>query len=153
MSKNEEYVVKKIENININLYAVRSQDGKWLRSKGLNGHGEKWVDDLSKAKIYTKPGPAKSQITYWGNQYPEYGVPDLVRITTGICEFLDQKTRVAEVLYKNKIKELEDKITSCDREISFNEKDKKSYQEKIERVIENRLTYIQELKKYKNDNG
>ena len=101
----EEYTILKTEEVQLNFYAVRSKDGKWLRKKGYGGSGESWVEDISIARIWGKPGPAKAQITWWATNYPKYGVPDLVRITTGKCEFLDQTERVEK---SKKKKELED---------------------------------------------
>ena len=149
MSKKEEYIIKKTEEVNLNFYAVRSQDGKWFRSKGLYGNGDSWVDDLTKAKIYSKPGPAKSQITFWAKNYPEYGIPDLVRITTGVCEFLDQTDRVTDRVKKIKIKELEDKIRNSQYRINnYFQKTKwdKEYIEKEKVEIER---FKQELEKIK----
>lgn len=94
----------KEEVLDLNFYAVRSKDGKWLKAKkaynsyGSSGGGDSWTDDIAKAKIYSKPGPAKSQITFWATNYPTYGVPDLVMITTGKCVFLDQAERVAKAV-------------------------------------------------------
>lgn len=60
--------VKKVENLNLNFYTVRSQDGKWLRAKrhGYNSFDSNgsWTEDLAEAKIYSKPGPAKTQVTF-----------------------------------------------------------------------------------------
>ncbi len=121
MSK-EEYKIIHTEEIDLNIYAVRSKKGKWLRSKGYNGGGESWVDDFTQAKIYSKPGPAKAQITFWGTHYPEFGVPDLVRITVGTCQYLDQEERVKIAKEKKIIRELKDDILRTEREIENKKK-------------------------------
>lgn len=59
-------------------YIVRNKEGKFLRSKGYGGSGECWVDDLEKAKVWSRPGPAKAQVTWWLTHYPSYGLPEIV---------------------------------------------------------------------------
>lgn len=113
-AKKEEFIVKRTETLDLNFYTVRSQDGRWLRAKkhGYNSldHGRSWTDDLTEAKIYSKPGPAKSQITFWANNYPTFGVPDLVQITTGVCLFLDQENRVKDAIKKKEIASAKRKV-------------------------------------------
>lgn len=98
--KTDDFIVTKVEEIPLNFYAVRSKDGKWLRAKGYRGSGENWVDDITKAKIYGNTQGPKAQITFWASEYPQFGVPDLVRITTGKCEYLDQEERVSKAKIK-----------------------------------------------------
>ncbi len=89
------------ELLTLDLYAVRSKDGKWYCSRGYGGGGSKWVDDINDAKLYSRIGQAKSQVTYWAKHYPEYGVPTLVHITCEPeLEFIDQEARVAKALKK-----------------------------------------------------
>lgn len=149
MSKKEEFTVKKTEEIGLNFYAVRSQDGKWFRSKGYGGFGNSWVDDITKAKIYSKPGPAKTQITYWAKNYPEYGVPDLVRITTGVCEYLDQTERVKDRVQKIKIKEIEHKIRMSEYRINNYLQKTKWDKDYIEKEKNDLIKFKEELNKLK----
>ena len=151
MAKKEEFIIRKTEEVNLNFYAVRSRDGKWLRSKGLYGSGDSWVEDLSKAKFYSKPGPAKSQITFWSKNYPEFGIPDLVRITTGVCEYLDQTDRVKERILKIKEREIQHNIRNSEYRINnYIQKTKldQNYIEKEKKILEK---YKQELEELKND--
>ena len=108
--KTDDYPVTKVEEIPLNFYAVRSKDGKWLRAKGFGGSGESWVSGITKAKIYGSTRAPKAQITFWANNYPKFGVPDLVRITTGKCEYLDQTERVSDIKLKNKVKEADREV-------------------------------------------
>ena len=149
MAKIETFTINKTETVSLNFYAVRSQDGKWFRSKGYGGVGESWVEDITKAKIYSKPGPAKSQVTFWAKNYPEFGVPYLVRITTGVCEYLDQTERVKDRIFKIKQKELEDKIRNAEYRINnYLQKTQwdKTY---IEKEKKNLLKFKEELKSLK----
>jgi hypothetical protein len=95
---------KKIE---LDLYVVRNQDGQFLRSKGYGGSGSKWVDDITKARIYPKIGTARAQVTWFANSYPEYGVPQLVRLTCTGVEVLDETKRVKKTQVSKAKKELE----------------------------------------------
>jgi hypothetical protein len=84
----------------LTLYAVRSQDGKWFRRKGYGGYGASWVDDVEKARIYTKIGHAQTQVSWWSEHYPEYGVPDIVALHVTQQEVLDEKDRVEKAQLK-----------------------------------------------------
>jgi hypothetical protein len=108
--KTDDFTVTKVEEIPLNFYAVRSKDGKWLRAKGYGGSGESWVSDITKAKIYGNTRAPKAQITYWANNYPQFGVPDLVRITTGKCEYLDQEARVSDYKIKKDLKKAQSEV-------------------------------------------
>ena len=78
----------------LEFYMVRSQDGKWLRSKGYNAMGDNWVDDIKKAKVWNKIGPARAQVTFWSTSYPSYGVPEIVVLKATIHSVIDEKSRV-----------------------------------------------------------
>lgn len=87
--------------VNLNFYTVRSKDGKFLRAKkhGMYGNFDtsgSWTENLSEAKIYAKPGPARSQCTWWSKNYPSFGTPDLVLITTGKCFIINEDEKIAE---------------------------------------------------------
>lgn len=110
MAKKEDFTVTRVEEIPLNFYAVRSKDGKWLRAKGYGGSGNSWVDDISKAKIYPSTRGPKAQITFWANNYPQYGVPDLVRITVGKCEYLDQTERVSDSKVRKDVREADKEL-------------------------------------------
>lgn len=111
-------VVVKTESVQLNFYAVCSQDGKWLKSRGMGGFGKHWVDKLVDAKVYQKRGPAMSQVTWWAGNYPEYGTPMLVRISMGTCEFLSQDERVKKAIEKKRQEGLKCKLANLERNIS-----------------------------------
>jgi hypothetical protein len=116
--KPEIFSIKKSEVIELNFYGVRSQDGKWLRSKGQGGYGKSWVDDLADAKLWGNPSAAKSRVTYWANNYPEFGVPELVHITTATCNYLDQSERVEKASEKKKLSEARRKVSLLEDKIN-----------------------------------
>ena len=78
----------------LNLYAVRSKDGKWFRSKGYSGSGESWVKDVNKARIYASSGPARAVVTFFAEKHPDYGVPDLVRLVVTEAITVDESDRI-----------------------------------------------------------
>ena len=114
IKKEEPTLIKRTEDIAINLFAVRNRDGKWFRSKGYNGYGNSWVDNITTAKIYGTASSAKRQVTYWYTHYPEFGMPDLVQITSGKCDILDQTERVKKAAKKKALEIANVKISNLD---------------------------------------
>jgi hypothetical protein len=88
MSNKEKYSVVKTEVIEQSFYIVRNQYGKYLRSKGYMGSGNNWVDDIGRARIYSKPHYAQTQINFWYSKYPDHGKPDLIRVSGVTVEIL-----------------------------------------------------------------
>lgn len=78
----------------LNFYAVRNRDGQWLRRKGYGGYGECWVDDLKSARIYNGPGGARGQVSWWYQNYPSYGCPELVIFTATITEVVNEADNI-----------------------------------------------------------
>ena len=60
------------------IYLVRNQSGQFFRAKGYGGSGDSWVDDMKKARLYTKIGPAKSTVTFFSKKYPKFEVPSIL---------------------------------------------------------------------------
>lgn len=89
----------KIFDMELKLYVVRSKDGKYFKSKGYGGYGDSWKDDINQAKIYTKPGPARAQVTFWATHYPKFGTPDLVElvVTEDNMRIVDEGNRMDKV--------------------------------------------------------
>ena len=75
-----------MDNLTKTFYVVRNKEGKYLHSKGYNGSGECWVEGLEKAKVWSRPGPAKAQRTWWLEHYPCYGAPDVVPLVATLGE-------------------------------------------------------------------
>lgn len=91
--------------INIEFFAVRSKDGKYFRSVGFSGRSN-WVDDIKKAKIYPKIGGARGRVTWFAKNYPEYGVPDIIKITANQAVILNEAERVDKAIKSKEEKEL-----------------------------------------------
>ncbi|MFW6122533.1 MAG: hypothetical protein ACOC80_16760 [Petrotogales bacterium] len=78
----------------IKLYAVRNKEGNWFRAKGYGGYGKTWTCDIKRARLYAKIAPARSQVTFFANKWPEYGIPDIVEFSIGEVKILDETERV-----------------------------------------------------------
>jgi len=87
----------------LTMYAVRNKDGQYFRSKGYCGSGETWVDDIKKARIYPKPGPARAQVTFFAGAYPKYGVPDIVELRVTEVVAVDEAVRVKKALHRKSV--------------------------------------------------
>ncbi len=85
------------KQIKLEVFAVCNNEGKFLRSKGFGGSGEKWVDQITSARIYPKVGTARAQVTWFAKHYPEYGVPKVVKLVVTEIEILDETSRVEQV--------------------------------------------------------
>ena len=88
-----------MENIKLELYAVKNSDGKFFRAKGYGG-GNTWVDDINKAKIYGKIGGARGTVTYFAKTYPEYPTPQILKLTVTGTEIMDETERIKKVIQK-----------------------------------------------------
>lgn len=78
----------------LEFYAVRNKEGKWFHRKGYSGYGETWVDELSKARIYTKIGHARAQVTYFAENYHSYGIPEIVVFTITESRVINEEERL-----------------------------------------------------------
>lgn len=123
-----------IEKINLTLYAVRNKEGKWFRSKGMNGYGESWVEDINKAKIYPKIGQARSRVTYWSNAFPKYGIPDLVKINATSFEIVEETTRVNKAKERKEKQEKERALRQKQRDLEYAQRQLKEAQETLSRL-------------------
>lgn len=103
---------QQIASTELALYTLRNQEGLWFRSKGYGGTGNNWVQDFSKAKLYSKIGPARGQISYYANHYPDYPAPTLVKLLIGQIVEIDETDRVE----KQRIKKLEEQARRERRE-------------------------------------
>lgn len=92
--------MSEVINVDLVLYAVRNSSGQFFRSKGYGGYGETWVSDINKAKIYTKIGQARSRVTWFANNFKEYPAPDLIKLTVGKIEVVDEGDRVKKAMDK-----------------------------------------------------
>ena len=67
----------------LKFYAVRNREGQWFHRKGMSGAGEHWREDVEEARIYNKIGHARRQVTYFAENWPSFGVPEIVEFSVG----------------------------------------------------------------------
>ena len=106
-----------VEVKDFKIYAVRNQEGKFFRSKGYGGYGQTWVDDINKAKTYTKIGQARSRVTFFANTYPAFGIPDIVEFTVTSGVVLDEGNRVKKAMNDKAKARLNQTINNAKRDI------------------------------------
>ena len=75
------------------LYAICNKEKKFYSKNG----GNRWVENLEKAKIYEREGNAKSQITCLSKYYD---IPMLVILDVNIIEIIPQDERVTASIKK-----------------------------------------------------
>jgi hypothetical protein len=78
----------------LEFYGVRNKEGKWFRAKGYGGYGETWVKELKKARIYNRIGPARAAVSYFANNFPKYGIPEIILFKCTEMVVLDETERV-----------------------------------------------------------
>jgi hypothetical protein len=85
-----------MENVpNLDFFLVRNKEGKWFRRKGYGGSGDTWVDEIKRARVYARLGPARGIVTFFVNHYdPKYGVPDIVHFKAEPFEVINESERV-----------------------------------------------------------
>jgi hypothetical protein len=101
----------------VHLYIVRSRDGKFLRRKGYGGYGEKWVEDLADARMYSRIGPARAQVTWWTKHYPEFGTPEILILEARIVGKEEQEARVEKAIASEKEAVRRSEIAQAKRKI------------------------------------
>ena len=123
-------------------FAVRNRDGHYYRAKGYGGGGATWVTDLKKARIYARPGPARTQITYFATNHPDYGVPKLVRLMVTAVEEVDETARVNKSI-----------AAAVRRELNAEKKRQKYIIESAEKAAKEAQARLDDLKqRYTNGN-
>ena len=126
----------------LELYAVRNKEGKWFRAKGYGGYGETWVDDINQAKFYAKIGQARSRVTFFANEYPTFGIPDLVKLTVTKMEVMNEGTRVKKAIQTKKEQEIKSKINRLKWEI-MDKSGRRSTLENELRLLEEQFKKLQ----------
>lgn len=84
----------------LKMYAVQNLEGKYFRSKGYQGYGKNWVDELDKAKIYAKLGQARARVTWFSTNHSEYGIPNIVILSVTMITILNEEERVNKSINK-----------------------------------------------------
>lgn len=104
-----------LETIRPDLYVVRNQEGYYFHARGLKGYGGTWQEDINAARFYTKLGSARSRVTWFTRNYPQYGVPEILKLKIVGAEVLNEKERVKKAIKKIKEDELKYEMKSKER--------------------------------------
>ena len=109
----------------IELYIIRNQEGKFFRSVGYHGYGKSWVDDIVDAKIYLKIGPARSRCTWWTIEYPDYGIPDIIKFSINYKDgiVMDESDRVKKSVKRIEKEKIQQNQWMLDRQIAEKQKE------------------------------
>ena len=110
-------------DVELSVYVVRNKEGKFFRAKGYSGHGDTWVDEISECKIYPKIGSARRTVTWFANNHPKYGIPDLVELKISEGVVLDEADRVQKSQDKKKRDELNNEIWRAERKLKEAERE------------------------------
>ena len=86
--------------VGLTFYAVRNRNGQWFKAKGYGGYGKTWVNELTKARIYQRIGPARAMRTYFDKDNPQYGVPDIIELKVTEYNVLDESESVRKTAEK-----------------------------------------------------
>jgi hypothetical protein len=116
------------------LYAVRNKKGEYFRAKGYDGYGTNWVNELHRARIYTREGPAKSIVTWYANNHPEYGIPELIKLVITKIEVVDQTKRVTKAQREKAIRKEQLRIERQRRAITEAERALKDATERLKKA-------------------
>jgi hypothetical protein len=119
----------------LELYAVMNKDGQWFRAKGYGGCGASWVDDIKKARIYPKIGPAKARVTYFASHYPDYGIPKIVKLIVTDTEIIDTEKEYKENQKKKEIATAKYIAKQKEKHLKEAEQRLKEAQEKYENLL------------------
>lgn len=121
--------------LNLTLYIVVNSKGQFFRAKGYEGSGQSWVDDINKARLYSKLSPARSVVTFYSKN-PKLPGPDIFKLSFGSCEIMiEEKERALKAVAKIKKKNEEYNLRIAKRSLedaieNFKEAEKKLEQER-----------------------
>jgi len=120
--------------INLEFFAVKNSSGQYFRNVGYGGYGKSWVEELGKAKIYTKIGQARSRVTWFSRKHPEYPMPVIIKIIANRAVVLDETERVKKALLSKQRAEARKEEKYTKQKIKYAEEDLKRAQEKLEKL-------------------
>lgn len=113
----------------LDLFVVKTESGKYFRAKGYNGSGQTFVDELKKARLYTRLGPARSCVTYFKNYNKmkleivqllvtgEQVFDDSVRITKQAKALENKKLKAEQQGVKNQINKVQSEINLLNKKL------------------------------------
>lgn len=131
------------------LYVVQNSEGKYFRAKGYGGYGDSWVEDINKARIYTKISNARRTVTFWDtpSNFTRYGqkptkiypTPKIIELTVSSMKVVDEKKEKELREQKKKIKQLNEKkskLYNLKSNLESYEKEAARLEKKIKETME-----------------
>lgn len=117
----------------MNIYVVRNREGHFLRAKGLQGSNKNWVENLDTARFYTKLGQAKSRVTFFSREYPEYGVPDILVFELNIenAKVMDMTEVTVKSIAAKKVRQLKREKAWKDSQIKSLEQQRSEIEQRL----------------------
>lgn len=110
-------VILKTIPIELEMYVVINDKGQFFRAKGYSGGGNTWVDDIKKAKIYGKIGPARSTVTWFANAWPQFPPAKIGVLCINECKIVDESMRVEKAKIKKEKAETQQALARAKREL------------------------------------
>lgn len=125
------------------IYVVQNIKGQYFRNIGFGGNGKSWRDKLEDAKFYTKIGQAKSRVTFWFKQYPQYGCPRILAFNLGEDnqEVIEMEKETEKKILSAEKREAKYKLAGLKRQLQ----DKQANHDKLEQEISGLEKKIQSL--------
>jgi hypothetical protein len=103
----------------LKVYMVQNQDGQYYRAKGFGGFGDTWVGDITKARIYVNIRYARSAVTFFATNYPEFKPPTILEFELGTPKILDETVRIEKQKKKNLFRKENEEKRKLQREIDY----------------------------------
>jgi hypothetical protein len=118
----------------LKLYAIRNSSGQFYRSKGYSGAGSCWVNDINKARVYGSTGPARSVVTFFTKNYPDYPMPELIKLNVSGFEIMDESERVKKAIEKKAREQAAQEKRDAERAILEAERNLEMAQKKLDNL-------------------
>jgi hypothetical protein len=120
------------------MYAVRNSNGLYFKSYSNSGnknniHGT-WVQDINKARVYRGAGGARTTITYFGKNYPNTHLPELIKLTVSNVEIIDETARVKKVIDKKTMELVKSQERRAKLDLENADRNYKNAQKELEKA-------------------
>lgn len=107
----------------LDFYVVRNKEGKFFRAKGYGGHGDSWVEEIGRARVYANIRGPRGVVSFFALNYPDYGVPEIVRLHATEAEVIDETERIKKAKEKKQQKKEKEELLATQRKLKEAERD------------------------------
>jgi hypothetical protein len=116
-------------------YVVQNNEGKFFRRKGYGGSGETWVDDFSKARVWSKISGARVTVGFFANHYPKYPPPKIIKLTVSATEVIDETDRINAAKEKKRKREEKRAVLEAERQLKVAKEELDRAKERYEKQL------------------